>query len=152
MLVVLLLMGILAGLVSVTTRPDDRGQLQIEAERLMQLLNLAADESRFTGKPIGWTADATGYRFWRQSADGDWREIRDNDLLRARVLPQNMQISDMRVEARRPQGAMRLEFRPYGAALSFAIDMSFGAQRFSVLSSPLGDIRVQAGVEQANAR
>ncbi len=142
MLVVLLIMGLFVGLVSTITQPDERGLLRVEAERLAQLLDLAAAESRLTGKSIGWTADGPGYRFWRLREDaGGWSELRDSDLLRARTLPQGMMISGLRVENMRPQGVMRLEFTPYGATLSFTIEMSLGAERYAVAGSPIGEVR-----------
>jgi len=142
MLVVLLIMGLFVGLVSVIARPDERGLLQVEAERLAQLLDLAATESRLSGKVIGWTTDGSGYRFWRPAQDLGWTEIRDNDLLRARTLPQGMAITNMRVENMRPQGAMRLEFTPYSPTLSFTIEMSYGAAHYSVAATPMGEVRV----------
>src|SRR5882672_10791676 len=76
-LVVLIIMGLFVGLVSTITRPDDRALLRLETERLAQLLDLAATESRLTGKSIAWTADGSGYRFWRFGTDTDWAEIHD---------------------------------------------------------------------------
>ena len=49
LLVVLLIMGIFVGLVSTITQPDDRALVRVEAERLAQLLDLAATKSRLTG-------------------------------------------------------------------------------------------------------
>src|SRR5512134_2732761 len=49
LLVVLLIMGIMAGMIGAIVRPDDRALLRVEAERLAQLLELAATESRLTG-------------------------------------------------------------------------------------------------------
>ena len=46
LLVVLMIMGLIVGLVSAIVRPDDRGQLRVEAERLAQLLDLAAATTR----------------------------------------------------------------------------------------------------------
>lgn len=151
MLVVLLVMGLMVGLVSVTLRPDDRGLLRIESERLAQLLNLAADESRLTGKSIRWMSDANRYQFWRLGSDGSWSEIHDNDLLRARSLPQGMTISGLRVEAMRMQGPMRLEFAPHGSPLSFVIEISLGAEHSIVAAPPVGNARVIQGGEGADA-
>ena len=149
LLVVLLIMGLLVGLVSAIVRPDDRGLLRLEAERLAQLLDLAAAESRLTGKSIAWTADGPGYRFWRVTGDDEgsaqWSEIRDSDLLRSRTLPQDMMISGLQVENTPARGAMRLEFAPYGPALSFTIEMSLGAARYAVAASPIGELRVAPG-------
>lgn len=142
LLIVLLIMGLLVGLVSVNIRPDDRGLLRIEAERLAQLLDLAVAESRLAGQPIAWTADAMGYRFWRMNADGYWSEVRDSDLLRARTLPQGMMISGLQIENVRVGGAMRLEFSPYGLNRIFGVEMTLGAARSMVVASPIGEVRV----------
>ena len=157
-LVVLTIMGLFVGLVSAIVRPDDRGLLRVEAERLAQLLDLAAAESRLAGKSIAWTADGPGYRFWRMtgdaeaSADGSaqWTEMRDSDLLRARTLPQGMMISGLQVENTRAHGAMRLEFAPYSQVLSFTIEMSLGAARYAVAASPIGEVRVVPGEEKSS--
>ena len=145
MLVVLMIMGLFLGLVSTITRPDDRAVLRLEAERLTQLLDFAAAEAQLTGKSIAWTADRSGYRFWRLGEDSAWSEIRDSELLRARTLPQEMAVSGFRVENMRPQGAMRLEFAPQGSSLAFTIGMSLGAERYAVKGSPVGDVRAVPG-------
>ena len=150
MLVVLLIMGLLVGLVSAIVRPDDRALLRVEAERLAQLLDLAATESRLTGKSIAWIADGPGYRFWRFQEDTDWSEIRDSDPLRARTLPQGITISGLQVETMRPQGVLRLEFTPYGPTFAFNVEMSLGAERFIIAASPVGDVRVLPGEGKTN--
>jgi general secretion pathway protein H len=145
-LVVLLIMGLLAGLVGTLVRPDDRGLLRLEAERLAQLLDLAAAESRFTGNAIAWTADGPGYRFWRMNADAgwtaQWSEILDSDLLRARTLPQGMLVAGLQLGNEPAHGPMRLAFTPQGPARPFDIEMSLGATRYSVAASPIGELRV----------
>ena len=151
MLAVLVIIGLLVGLVSVIARPDERELLRIEAERLAQLLDLATAESRLTATSIAWTADHLGYRFWRFHDDSGWSEIRDSDLLRARTLPQAMTISDMRIETMRPQGAMRLEFVPYGPNLVFTIELSLGAEYYVVSATPVGDVRVSPRTGTTNA-
>lgn len=150
MLVVLMIMGLFLGLVSTITRPDDRAVLRLEAERLSQLLDFAAAEAQLTGKAIAWTADESGYRFWRLGEDSAWSEIRDSELLRARTLPQGMAISGFRVENMQPQGGMRLEFAPQGSSLAFTVGMSLGAERYAVAGSPVGDVRAVPGNGNTN--
>ncbi len=142
MLVVLLVMGLLAGLVGVIAQPDTRSRLHIEAERLAQLLNLAAEESRMAGKSIRWSADGAGYRFLRLQGDLGWTEIRDNDLLRPRSLPQGMVIAGLWNEALRPQEAMRLQFAPYGMPAAYTIRLTAGAAQYTVAASPVSGARV----------
>ena len=45
-MVVVVIMGMIVGLVSVLVEPDDRSLLNVEAQRLAQLLDLAAAEAR----------------------------------------------------------------------------------------------------------
>lgn len=151
MLVVLLIMGLMVGMVSAIVRPDDRGLVCVEAERLAHLLDLAATEARLTGWPVAWTPDAQGYRFWRMTADARWVELRDSDALRPRTLPQGMRIAAMQVESVPVTGDMRLEFTPQGRVFAFTIELSYGAGRCAVAASPLGEVRVLSDDEALHA-
>jgi general secretion pathway protein H len=142
LLVVLLVMGLFAGLVGAIAQPDARTHLRAEAERLAQSLELAAEESRLTGKPVAWTADAAQYRFWRWSEAAGWSEMQD-DSLRARGLRPGLSISDLRIEALRTEGGLRLEFSPH-AAQAYDFQMSLGAERCIVAGSPLGAVSIHA--------
>jgi general secretion pathway protein H len=141
LLVVLLVMGLIAGLVGALVHPDDRAVLRVEAERLSELLDLAATEARLTGTSVAWTAEANAYRFWQLREDTGWTEIRD-DSLRARSLPAGMAIAELQIEAMRPSD-MRLEFSPQGA-LAYEFQISLGAERYTVAASPLGEVRIHA--------
>ena len=141
LLVVLLIMGLFAGLVVATAQPDERTRLRAEAERVSQLLELAALESRLTGKPVAWTAEAAHYRFWRWRDDAGWTEARDT--LRARSLPAGVAISELRVEATRAREGMRLEFGPH-VDLAYDCQMSLGAARYVVAASPVGEVSIHA--------
>jgi general secretion pathway protein H len=148
MLVVLLILGLFAGMVGAMARPNERALLEVEAERLAHLLNLAAEKSRASGKAIGWTSDGPGYRFWHYRQDTGWSEIGDDDLLRPRALREGMTIEGLRAQATQQRGAMRLEFIPYGPTPAFAVDMSFGSARYTVVTAPLREARaVPAGGE-----
>jgi general secretion pathway protein H len=139
LLVVLLIMGLFAGLVGALARPDERTVLRFEADRLAQLLNLAAEESRLTGKNMAWTADAARYGFWRWSEAAGWSEVQE-DPLRPRPLRAGLSISNLRIEALRTEGGLRLEFNPQ-AAQAYDFEMSLGLARYIVAGSPLGEVR-----------
>lgn len=146
LLVVLLIMGLTAGLIGSMARPDDAMRLRIEADRLGQLLALAATESHLTGESIAWTSETHGYRFWRAQVDGagpgEWSEMAESDALRARSLPPGVTLVSLLVENRPAAGLMRLEFSPYAPAPSFTVGMALGGARYLVAASPLGEIRV----------
>ena len=128
LLVVLLIMGLAAGLIGVIAQPDDRTRLRVEAERLAELLDLAATESRLTGQAFAWTAEASQYRFWRRRDDAGWSEA--GEALRPRSLPPGVAIS-----------GMRIEFDPY-VPVAYELQMSLGDASFTVIASPLGEMRI----------
>ncbi len=63
MLVVLVILGIVAGMVSLSVAPGEHHRMTYEVDRLAALFRLAHDETRVSGQPITWTADLDGYRF-----------------------------------------------------------------------------------------
>jgi general secretion pathway protein H len=83
LLVVIVLAGLLLSIVTVSVTPDQRQQLGREAQRIGQLLRLAADESRIRQEPIVWEADLRGYRFVTE-AGGERQLLTGDDLLRER--------------------------------------------------------------------
>ncbi len=82
-MVVIVLAGILISLVTINIAPDPRQQLRREAQRVGQLMALAADESRIRQQPIVWEADLRGYRFVTESG-GERRLLSGDDMLRER--------------------------------------------------------------------
>lgn len=92
--VVLLIVGIITTflVLSIGNRPlDDR--MHNEAERLRQLIGLAADEAQLKGIQIGLQLGSDGYRFLRLNDNQRW-VIYDNDgPLRPRRLPKPFTLS-----------------------------------------------------------
>ena len=83
MLVVLVLFGVLISIVTISVAPDPRQDLSREAQRIGQLMSIAADESRIRQQPIVWEADLSGYRFVSEGG-GERKLIVGDDLLRER--------------------------------------------------------------------
>jgi general secretion pathway protein H len=63
LLVVLVILGVAAGVVSLSVAPSEERLVEREAQRLATLFRLAQDEARVRGRPVSWEADAQGYRF-----------------------------------------------------------------------------------------
>ena len=143
MLVTLAVIGICAVLISVYAMPDERTRLQLEAERLAQLLEVAAAEARLTATPISWTADAGGYRFLRYTDETGWSELRDSTVLRARTFPDGVALSDVRLENARQQGVPHLTFSPYSPVPVFSIGLVAGSARCRIAGSAVGEVRVE---------
>lgn len=84
MLVVIVLAGILISVVTISVTPDPRQKLMREAQRISQLMTLAADEARIRQLPIFWEADLRGYRFVAV-VGGERQLLTGDDLLRERA-------------------------------------------------------------------
>jgi general secretion pathway protein H len=146
LLVALVIVGLLAGLIHGILRPDERGKLQIEAERLAQLLYLAGGEALMSGKSMAWITDGARYRFLRYRRAGGWGEIRSDNLFRERVLPEAMKIEGMKVEGsvimtKAEHPIMRLEFTPHGLMPLYVINISMGEERYVVEGFLTGEVR-----------
>ncbi len=92
--VVLLLVGIITTflVLSIGSRPlDDR--MHNEAERLRQLMGLAADEAQLKGVQIGLQLGSDGYRFLRLNDSQQWVVYDSDGPLRPRRLPKPFTLS-----------------------------------------------------------
>lgn len=83
LLVVLVVLGILLGLVSLSIVPDPRAKLQRDAERLEALFALAAEEAQLTSRPIAWRGDENGYAFFRRDRE-QWVALDSDAQFKAR--------------------------------------------------------------------
>lgn len=152
-MVVVLIMGLIAGLVSVMVQPDDRGLLDVESRRLAQLLDLAAAEARVSGTSLAWVADASGYHFEQLTNAQGWQEITHNNFLRARGLPANMTVSALLLENNPLNAPWRVEFPAYGQTTAFTVTLTHGTAYSDISVSPVGMVTVDvfAG-EEADGR
>lgn len=91
LLVVLVLIGIIVSFaaLSISGRSlDDR--IELEAERLNQLVGLAAEEATLKGYSIGLHVDPQSYGFYRLDESGAWTEYDPQGDLRSRELAEPM--------------------------------------------------------------
>lgn len=70
LMVVLIIIGIASAAVSLSIKPDPAQLLRKDANRLIQLLQIAQAEALADGRPITWLADKQGFRFSRRNAQG----------------------------------------------------------------------------------
>ncbi len=62
LLVVIVILGVTAGMVSLSVAPSEERLVATEMDRLAALFRLAQSESRVSGRPLVWKADGLGYR------------------------------------------------------------------------------------------
>ena len=100
MLVVVLIIGILAtfATLAIGNRSLD-DKLQIEAQRLEKILQLASEEAEAKGIELGFRYTDSGYEFLALNADGLWEPYSEAGPLRERELPPPFYL-ELRVEDR----------------------------------------------------
>ncbi len=92
-LIVVTIIGILAGMATLAVGGNDRRELQHEAQRLQQLFSMAADEAAFNHQNLGFELDDQQYRFLRFDEDTDeWLPLTDKPW-QAYTLPHFAQLN-----------------------------------------------------------
>lgn len=142
-LVVMVIIGIVLALAVVHFGESDATRVNREAERLSLLLEAARDEAISTGNTLGWSADAKGYRFWRRE-DNQWLVLEDNETLRARELPEDMQIRDVRVNLSPLPDGNKLSFSPSGVNAPFTLVLVMGTANRHLAGDAMGRINESA--------
>jgi general secretion pathway protein H len=92
-LVVVALMGLLAGVVSLSLSGGQSRQVREEADRLRQVLTMAGDEAVFQGVELGAMFTPRSYGFVRyDNSSHDWKPL-EGKSFRAHVMPQGIQLT-----------------------------------------------------------
>jgi type II secretion system protein H len=89
-MVTLMIASIVFGMAMLSLRSLDRS-LQIEAQRVAQLLSFARDYAQMRGRAVRFEADEAGYRFISRS-QGEWALILDEPILRERTWDKPTQV------------------------------------------------------------
>lgn len=92
-LIVVTIIGILAGMATLALGGTDRRELQQEAQRLQQLFSMAADEAAFNHRNLGFELDNQQYRFFRFDEDNDEWLLLTEKPWQERTLPHFAQLA-----------------------------------------------------------
>lgn len=134
LLVVMVIISVGIGVAVIALRPDNRGVVREEGNRLAALLGLASEESGVNGMPLAWVGNENGYEFQaRELTDQgpDWTQIRGDDLLHARQLPTGAYILSIKVDGQPLEFGQRI---PLGnqAAHDVSVEIALGEDRVKV--------------------
>jgi general secretion pathway protein H len=89
-LVVVLIIGIVVGMATLSMRDDPVRRARTEVERMGALITLASQEAVLQSREVAVEFTPTGYHFL-VFEDGTWGESKD-DTFRARTLPADMEL------------------------------------------------------------
>jgi type II secretion system protein H len=88
-LVVIVVLGIAAGVAVALVGPDERDLSAREARRFAGALEYAAQRAQWRNEMLGVSAAQRVVRYWRRDVVNDrWQLVDDDEILRARTLPE----------------------------------------------------------------
>lgn len=156
-LVVLVILAVVAGMVIINVLPNDDTRLEDEAERLVQVLSIAGDYSRLSGKKLKWETDGKQYSFLAEEiVDGtktDWRAVISKrfsaDTFKTHIFPTTLIINSLAVNEviSRPgeDKSDKIYFYPSGVNVPFSITLSSknNINKFKIIAvNPIGRVRI----------
>ena len=147
LLVVIVIIGVMVALAGVQLLRSPGEVVRDESEHLALLLQAARDEAILQGRVFAFGIGRDGYTFLRLDRDGKLKVAKDDAILRPRQLPPGVVIEGLKIEgtendAAQPKGVV---FQPSGDIPAFRIVLAGRGARWSIVGSPDGSIRSQAG-------
>ena len=138
MLVVLIVIGLGATLITLGMGHDSAAALRQESERLRSALEHAAQLAQWRRVALVWEADAGGYRFLSPTPEGSLQDETD-DTLSHHAFP-----ADMHLRATGPAGdaaPLRLVLRASGRNDPYALILESPAGSWTLRGDPLNRVR-----------
>lgn len=140
-LVVLLVIGIAAGLAYAEFGGNERNDILRESERLSDVLEHAALAAQWRGQTLGWTAQSNGYRFLQRANDAQtWAAIEDDDVLRPHNIPIGITILPRSVAGAPAFSDTVIVFRASARNEPYVIELNSEHWRVSLSADPLNRI------------
>lgn len=138
MLVVIVVLGIVAGLAVALVDPGERDVSAREARRFAGALEYAAARAQWRNEMLGVSAAGRVLRYWRRDAVHDrWLVIDDDDLLRSRPLPDPLAAAAVSYAGRQVASDAILPLRASGRNEPFAFLFSTPRYRTVIALDPL---------------
>lgn len=138
LMVVLIIIGIASAAVGLIIKPDPLHLLRQDANRLVQLLQVAQAEARADGRPITWHADAKGFRFSRRDEQGTGFDQFNSD---PQLRPRAWDTPTVQVRVI-PKQRVVLNAEWFDTPLQ--VQLSDGQNSLSVLRTAAGQFRLEA--------
>ena len=143
-LVVLVVIGLAAGLVFAQLESDPRQTLDREARRFAGALEHAALLAQWTNRTLGVSASGGAYRFWRRDlsvAEGPrWIALSDDEVLAPRALPAPLVTATEAYAGAPVAGDAVLPILPSGRNEPYVIALASPQWQILLASDPLNRI------------
>jgi general secretion pathway protein H len=144
LLVVLVILGVTAGLVVLQLGGDERTTATREARRLAGALEHAAAAAQWRSEALGISADGDVYRFWRRSDDDRWLALTGDDVLAPHRLAPGLRVAPASYAGTPVPSDAILPFRPSGRNEPYSIVLAAAGAQLLVTGDPLNRVRVSS--------
>ena len=142
-LVVIVILGIAAGVAIVSAAPDERDLSVREARRFAGALEYAAQRAQFRNELLGVSATGRAIRYWRRDFTNDrWQLVDDDDILRARAFPDPVDAMAVAFAGQAPASDAVIPLRASGRNEPFAFALTTPAWRTLILLDPLNRVSI----------
>lgn len=150
-LVVIVILGIAAGLAFALVAPDERDLSLREARRFAGSLEYAAQRAQWRGELLGVSASGTQIRYWqRDDANGRWVVLDDDDVLRSRTLPAPLEADALSYAGTPLSADAIVPLRRSGQNEPFEFALVAGDWRTVVAADPLNRVTIEGPAEQSH--
>jgi general secretion pathway protein H len=143
-LIVVVIIGLLAGALAIGLSGDDRRVAEREAKRLAGALEHAAAAAQWRAETLGVSAEGAGYRFWRRGADDRWSALADDDVLAPRALPAGVTVAFHSYAGAPVAPDAIVPFRASGRNEPYALVVASPAWSIEITADPLNRVRAAA--------
>ena len=142
-LVVIVILGIAAGLAVALVEPDERDLSAREARRFAGALEYAAQRAQWRNEMVGVSAAQRVVRYWRRDATNDrWQVIDDDDILRSRALPAPLDAMALAFAGRALASDAIVPLRASGRNEPFAFALATPGWRTVIALDPLNRVSI----------
>jgi general secretion pathway protein H len=142
-LVVLLVLGLAAGLAYARFDSDPRHSVEREGRRLAAAIEHAASLAQWRNQSLGVSAGGAEYRFWHRDhdADGDrWQPLTDDDVLAVRALPDGVSVSAIQYAGQNVAADAILPLAASGRNEPYTMEISSQEWRALIVADPLNRV------------
>ena len=142
-LVVIVILGLAGGVALISAAPDERDVAAREARRFAGALEYAAQRAQFRNELLGVSAAGHAIRYWRRDVANDrWQLVDDDDVLRARALPDSIDASAIAFAGGAPRSDAVIPLRASGRNEPFAFALITAQTRTLIGFDPLNRVSI----------
>jgi general secretion pathway protein H len=142
LLVVMVIMGIMLGAVSLNAMQSVRQRLQVDAQRISILLQLAREEAIVRNRQTAFEVAEHGYQFLVLN-DNKWERITDLDTLRERAFTFPETKLSIEPNDQISSGRLRIAFGREPVSRPFVMNLQVGEDTVSISADGVGHFVVE---------